>query len=115
MSHEIIPTASQGETPAQASLLAKSLCVLKKRREEAAIAFAATVLAVMVSSANPSPANAELQTGYTATADNNPITIAWGPDSKNVDPGKLAITIGFWTVLIAIGAGELINEDGKKK
>lgn len=90
-----------------------SLHALEQRREAAAISLTAAVLAVMALSANPSPANAESQTGYTTSADNNPITIEWGSDLKTVDPSKLAITVGFWTVLIAIGARELTKEDSK--
>ena len=113
MSHEVTPGTARSENPQEVSLYTRSLNALRQHREAAAIALTATALAAIVSSSNPSPANSESQKGYVSTTDNNLPAIVWSQDLKNLDPGRVAIGIGFWTVLIAIGASELIKDERK--
>ncbi len=105
---------SAPDTLRQQTLFRISLHTLEQGRRDAARSFAATILAGVFLLATPSPTNPESQTGYVSTADNNPITITWGPGSENVDPIKLVGSFVIVGLLVAAGVRELVNADNKE-
>ena len=116
MSQERAPISTR-EAPTQPSLFRKSLHALEQRRRDAAISFAATILAAVAMLANPSPTNHESQVDTAPATDNSPAGLVWGPD-LTIAPERLReILLGVVlasAVGIAVGGTIYLDSRGRK-
>lgn len=104
---------SMPEVPTQPSLFRRSLHALEQHRKALAIALSTAALAFTL--ANPAPTNHESQGNTAPTTDNNPATLIWSQDLKNVTPEPVVITLAFWGGIIALVAGAIAMDNSEER